>query len=718
MFGWLKIRKAKSTPPVAKEVGQLLEPPSDAGNGAIAIDSDTIVPHPLLALLPRDTLERLLSDSAVAEYPKGTVVFHQGEACDAIYLILSGRCEVRKLENPNPAPESSRDRTEFVVETVAGPGDLLGDRALLNHVPHRRTVVVATRAVLLRIPAAELEGIFAKDPSVAGRFSRGVVEWPRALRNGRIDSNAGVRRVVSILPLTPRLDAEKTVNRLGTALHQLTNQRTLLVRLTRSEGVPVPSFPSPDANFGSEFFFARHVQSRSEEADELHLRMDTEPRECAVIAALISHCARHYDYVLLHLHPELPSAVTIQALIESDLAYVLLQPSTQNLYDFRLLLHEACDRTHGTCCHIKAILCAEESIAAPEFHGLLKELGHPPHSVMRGFPLRTEGSWADHRFDLHINRLAREIARCRIGLALSSGGAKGLAHIGVIQVLEENGIEVDCIAGSSMGAYVGGIWSYGLDGTQLEKIARELEGRWGLLRLVDPVIPPRRGFIRTRRTVARLRKSIGEAHFSDLIRPLRVLATRLDTLERVVFSTGEVASAVDASIAIPGVCVPVTLDGEVYIDGGIADPLPVDVLMEMGIERIVAVNVIPTPEKLRYWLDSGRELNGREKPPTAFGRFLHQHFDYGAHGNILDTMMCAINGAQTRVAEASAREADLVLRPLASDALWHDFTRPKKYIALGRTAAEAQLPELLRLAKPNTYEKAITPLAITPPLAA
>jgi hypothetical protein len=140
--------------------------------------------------------------------------------------------------------------------------------------------------------------------------------------------------------------------------------------------------------------------------------------------------------------------------------------------------------------------------------------------------------------------------------------------------------------------------------------------------------------------------------------------------------------------------------------------------MEMGIERILAVNVIPTPERLRYWLDRGRELNGREKPPSAFGRFLHQHFDYGAHGNILDTMMCAINGAQTRVAEASAREADLVLRPLASDALWHDFTRPMKYIALGRAAAEAQLPELLRLAKPNTYEKAITPLAITPPLAA
>ncbi len=239
-----------------------------------------------------------------------------------------------------------------------------------------------------------------------------------------------------------------------------------------------------------------------------------------------------------------------------------------------------------------------------------------------------------------------------MGLALSSGGAKGLAHIGVIQVLEENGIEIDCITGASMGAYIGAIWAYGLDGVMLEKTARELEGRWGLMHLLDPVIPPRRGFVRTRRTVARLRKSIGGVHFSELVRPLRVIATHLDTLERVVFSSGDVASAVEASIAIPGVCVPVTLDGETYIDGGISDPLPVDVLAEMGVERIIAVNVIPPPERIRFWLDAERETNGREGRRTAFGRFLNQHFNYLAHGNILDTMMQAVTGAQTRVAES------------------------------------------------------------------
>ena len=704
MFGWLKSRSAKPKTASTTGVGEELQPV--AGTGILTVDRDTLKPHPLLALLPPGTLDRLVADSAVAEYPKGTVVYREGTPCDSIFLILSGRCEVRRRGNGGE-----------IVETVAGPGDLLGDRALLNHESHRHTIVVATHAVLLRIPASELRGLFAADPSAAGRFSQGVVEWPRTLRGAAVGAEDMVRRVVSLLSLSTRVDADIVVARLGAALRRVTGQRVLIVRLGKANGASVPSLPSREAALGAEFFFARHLRRRDGGADELPLTLSAEPREVAAIAPLISHCARHYPFVLLHLHPELPVPAALESIVESDLAYVLLQPSTQNLYDFQLLLHEVCDRTHGACGHVKAVLCAEESIAAPDFYAALRQLGHPAHSIMRGFPLSTESSRSDHRFDLHVNRLAREIGRCRVGLALSSGGAKGLAHIGIIQVLEENGIEIDCVAGASMGAYVGAIWAYGLDGGMLEKVAREVEGRWGLLRLLDPVIPPRRGFVRTRRVTARLRRSIGDAHFSDLIRPLRIVATRLDTLERVVFSTGDVARAVEASIAIPGVCVPVTMDGEIYIDGGIADPLPVDVLMEMGIERIIGVNVIPTPERMRYWLDAQREKNGHEPAPSSFGRFLHKHFDYGAHGNILDTMMCAINGAQTRVAEASAREADVVLRPLANDAAWHDFARPQKYIALGRAAAEAQLPELRQLVKASSYAN-IHPLAVPSPLAA
>jgi NTE family protein len=188
-----------------------------------------------------------------------------------------------------------------------------------------------------------------------------------------------------------------------------------------------------------------------------------------------------------------------------------------------------------------------------------------------------------------------------------------------------------------------------------------------------------------------------------MVRPLRVVATRLETLERVVFASGEVTQAVEASIAIPGICVPVTIDNEIYVDGGVVDPLPVDVLEEMGIEKIIAVNVIPSSEQLRYWRERELEATGGKRK-FSVRRWLNQQVNYFAAGNVFDTMVQAFNGAQMLVAETTGRRADVVLRPVSCESFWCDFTHPQKYIKLGRDAAEAQLAQLLALTAPASDE--------------
>lgn len=286
-------------------------------------------------------------------------------------------------------------------------------------------------------------------------------------------------------------------------------------------------------------------------------------------------------------------------------------------------------------------------------------------------------------------------ARPRVGLALSCGGAKGLAHIGVIQVLEENGIEVDAVAGSSMGAYIAAVWGFGISGHRMEELARQFEGRFGRRRLFDPVFPPRQGFIRGNRVRRRLEETIGHRHFADMPRAARIIATDLKTLERVVFSEGEVAEAVQASIAIPGVCVPVTIGGRDYIDGGISDPLPVDVLHEMGMDVVIAVNTIPPPCYLKCREEHEREKAAMRGDRRSLWDRISRHFNYFASGNVLDIMMRAVGGAQVRVAEAACLHADLVLRPLAIDGSWIEFNDPGKYIALGRRVAEENLDAIL-----------------------
>ena len=185
---------------------------------------------------------------------------------------------------------------------------------------------------------------------------------------------------------------------------------------------------------------------------------------------------------------------------------------------------------------------------------------------------------------------------------------KGLAHIGVLQVLEENGIEVDVIAGSSMGAYVAAVWAMGCDGKEMERLAREVEGRWG--RSTDrPGVSAAARLYSGPAVIARLREALGDAHFSDMARPLRIVATRLETLDRVVFSPGDVARRSRRASRFPGSAC--RWRSRARLTSMAVEPTRCrwTCFEEMGIERIIAVNAIPPPSVLRCsatgWKPSG-----------------------------------------------------------------------------------------------------------------
>lgn len=296
----------------------------------------------------------------------------------------------------------------------------------------------------------------------------------------------------------------------------------------------------------------------------------------------------------------------------------------------------------------------------------------------------------------HIRSVAREISGCRVGLALSSGSAKGLAHIGVIQVLEENGIEVDVVAGTSMGAYVGACWCVGHDGAGLQRLAEDIRGPRGVWKLVDPVFPPRKGFIRGRRVRRRLERSIAGARFEELLREFHVVATDWETLERRVFHSGDVSDAVHASLAMPGVCEPVEIDRRLYLDGAACEPLPVGVLEDLGVERIIAVNVMPSVDDLaaRAMEEGGGEVAGWK---ARLGGVANRNLNYFARGNLLDNLMRGLQAGQMRMAEAAAARADVSLRAYPSGARWFGFDCHAEYIEAGRAAAESSLYQLKAL---------------------
>ncbi|HKM28008.1 MAG TPA: patatin-like phospholipase family protein, partial [Thiopseudomonas sp.] len=211
--------------------------------------------------------------------------------------------------------------------------------------------------------------------------------------------------------------------------------------------------------------------------------------------------------------------------------------------------------------------------------------------------------------------------RERVGLVLSGGAARGLTHIGVLKSLEEQGVMIDAIAGTSMGAVVGGLYAAGYTVAELEQLATELDWQQALSDAPPREdIPFRRkqddrdflvkqklsfrddgslglplGVLQGQNLALLLEKLFARAgaveDFDQLPIPFRAVAADIATGETVVFSAGHLALAVRASMSIPAVLTPVEIDGRLLVDGGISNNIPVDIARQMGVDRVIVVDI-------------------------------------------------------------------------------------------------------------------------------
>lgn len=304
----------------------------------------------------------------------------------------------------------------------------------------------------------------------------------------------------------------------------------------------------------------------------------------------------------------------------------------------------------------------------------------------------------------------------RIGLALSCGGARGLAHIGVIQVLEREGIPISAVIGSSMGAYIGALWAGGVNGEGLEKLSEEIKDRRALFRLMDVAMPPFKGFVHGHKIRRHLERNLGGRTLADLERPMFIVATNLDTVTGEVLPlTTSVAAAVQASCAIPGIVSPVSLDGKRYIDGGASQPMPVTLLRKLAsVDAVIAVNVMPTLADV-----TGRDFKTYPLPPpppvTPFERLrsaINSNVNLFAYGNVLDTFKRCLTAAQMRLVAEESSRADVVIHPFWCESRWHDFHNASHYLEAGRKATEEALPRIRELlnATPTNRNHETVPL--------
>jgi NTE family protein len=255
-----------------------------------------------------------------------------------------------------------------------------------------------------------------------------------------------------------------------------------------------------------------------------------------------------------------------------------------------------------------------------------------------------------------------------IGLALGGGFARGLAHIGILKVFEEEGIPVNFIAGTSVGSVIGAAYGSGISARELEEMAAQVRfkdfARWTISRY---------GFASNDRMARFLDKVLRCRTFEDLKIPLAVAATDFTSGEGVVFRSGPLVDAVRASCAYPGMFLPVNINGRLLVDGMLAQPVPTIPLREMGAQRVIAVYLSA------HWVSP----------------------DGPRH--IFDVIGQCFSIAQSRMSGLWEGAADVILQPDVRGFSYDGFDRASELIRAGEQAARAALPAIRQwFARPET----------------
>jgi NTE family protein len=287
----------------------------------------------------------------------------------------------------------------------------------------------------------------------------------------------------------------------------------------------------------------------------------------------------------------------------------------------------------------------------------------------------------------------------KIGLALGAGGARGWAHLGVIRYLTEAGIRPDIVCGTSMGSLVGAAYAAG-EAERLEDWALSLGWR-DVFGLMD--FTWRGGLIRGKKLFEFMRARFGLQDIASLPMPYGAVATELATGREVWLREGHVLDAVRASIAIPGVFAPVLRDGELLVDGGLVNPVPVSMCRALGAELVIAVDL--GWAKLGYYRERARENELPETvgKPAWWGRFLparsapmEPQSSDPAMPSALGVFFSSFDIMQVRIGRSrlAGEPADALITPILPDFAMMDFDRAREAIDEGLAAAKRSRPVL------------------------
>jgi NTE family protein len=617
-------------------------------------------------------LRRILPRLEKKYYSRGALIFKEGDPSQALYLILSGQVKITE-RNEQGQPQ---------VLMYLHAGDFFGETSVITNEIRSVTAEVVIDADILIIDKAVFEEIYHREPKILHNVIKTLSQRISLKTKGLVQRSPKTHSIIAVYHPKKEIEgAFLTCNLAVSILKQTkTSVAVLDLSLKNPNLIKILRF-DPDKEIRDEEITQELVQKmlipHSSGLELLSLAPEF-LREGKIgrekIARILSLLKEKFAYTLINTSPEITKG-TFEALGLSDKIVLLIpfgeEPPVQMFDQQEVLTVYYQTPQHPF---------TEEDFLTrtpPLMIDWRPELFEPFHKAGE---LMVEKD-PDNLTSEAIHRLARHLTELKLGIALGGVAARGLAHIGVLDVLEQNKIPIDLIAATNTGAIIGAAYASGARSRDLIDIALQLSHDYELGTLRDFRIF-QGGFLSNKKLLKLISSFLGPLKaFGQLKIPLRIITMELETGKDVAFEKGSLWDALQASMAVPGLFPPVKIEGKTFVDGSNINPIPVSHLLEMRADIMVGVNAL---SPLRRYLPTGMEKSTQEEALTEDWK-------------MLDIIMRSFQKLQHEVGLSKVTLADLTITPEVTGFSWKDFKRAPEIIDAGRRAAEQALPKLLEI---------------------
>ncbi len=622
----------------------------------------------MFTFLGIDELAQLQSLFVESTHQKGEVLCRTGDAGDTFSIVVRGELEVW-----------AGDGEQRMTGTLKR-SDFFGEMALLQGGKRTATVIVKRQTQLISLAKASFDIFFLNDPRMLEYFTRVLCK-----RLASVSRGAAVHGSTSTISVTsrPGLKGKTLVSSsLAGILHDLTGADVLLVRVTPGHLVPEGALEQLMSNeldtplevvngaIGSEGpgMFTLDVPARIDKPSSFYSQQSSN---------LISKVGDRFRFIVYDLCSE-PRALVESAREFSDaiidivdtpeeLPTVDKEPGTKRFQVINLYNPRSAPIAISQC----------EPFVIPRDPALSN--GNSSNYARQS----RRGAAA-----LPLRRLARKLLGSTVGVALGGGAAFGISHLGVLKVLEENDIPIDLLAGCSQGSIIGVGYAAGIGIEEMIDISRQLGRKKNFLLPLDLTIS-KPGILAGNKFADIFSPLLRDKRrFEDLAIPCRTVATDIENGERVEIGSGSLSDAFRASASVPMVFSPFKIGDRVLVDGGVADPVPAEVVQNMGGDFIIAVNVVPPLKKgVENEVSRAFRMLNRFNPLSYFE-------DSRNLPNLFDIIMNSMQILQYELGNFKAIAADVRINPDLSDFTWIEYYRSEELIQRGVEAAERAIPAI------------------------